>query len=74
MILVVTLVFASFSYKPDIETATYEELININGIGEVLAERVSSYLTQYPECEIEDLDCIPGIGEKRIELISKEWK
>jgi len=73
LILIVGLIMGALAYKPDINTSTYEELVTINGIGEVLGERVSLYLNQNPNADVEDLLNVKGIGEKRLELIKKEW-
>jgi hypothetical protein len=74
MILIACLLFGVVMYRPSIQTATYDELISIKGIGNVLADRALSYLTLNPECCLEDLDDVEGIGVERLKLLSKEWK
>ena len=60
-------------YDPPIHSATYDELIKIDDIGTVLAERIVSYLQLHPEASIDDLIVIEGIGEERIKTIKKEF-
>jgi DNA uptake protein ComE-like DNA-binding protein len=78
MILIVTLVvlfmLGTIIYKPSIHTATIEELTEIHGIGDILADRVFSYLVVNPESNIEDLVDIEGIGKERLRLIKKEFR
>jgi len=74
LVLIICMLFGSLIYRPSIQTATYDELIVLDDIGIILASRVMLYIQDNPECELNELDCIPGIGEKRIETLSKEWK
>ncbi len=58
------------SGKLDINTATKDELIKLNGIGEKLADRIIKYRESHGEFEaIEELANVPGIGEKLIDKI-----
>lgn len=70
----IVLMIGTVTYKPAIQHATYDEIIDIDGFGPVLTLRVESYLLENPEATLEDLDSIPGIGPKRIKLLKKEWK
>jgi len=60
--------------RGDIHEATYEQIVSIKGLGDKLTTRLLSYLTLNPDCTLEDLDDVYGIGEERIKLLSKEWK
>jgi len=59
--------------QPNIHDATYEELQEINGIGEVLSLRIVSYLKLNKTATIDDLSDIYGIGVKRLELIKEVY-
>ena len=61
-------------YKEPIQNASMARLTAINGIGEVLAERVYDYVKANPSADIADLIEVDGIGEQRLELIRKEFK
>lgn len=52
----------------DINTATAEELTGLNGIGEVLAERIVEYREEHGRfTAIEELTLISGIGNSVLE-------
>lgn len=59
--------------KPSIHTATYNELLEIDDIGEVLSIRIVSYLNQNKTCSVADLDDIKGIGEERLKKIRRHY-
>lgn len=60
--------------KPNIEEATFEQLEEINGIGDILATRVLSYIDSKEDVDIEDLEEIKGIGPKRLKIIKEVFE
>ena len=63
---------AEYRDKININTATVDELTYAEGIGPSTAKNIYDYLRQKgPVDSIDDLDNIPGIGEKRLEALKK---
>lgn len=57
----------------DINTATLEDWISVDGIGQVLAERIIQYRFDHgPFLSVDDLSHVSGIGEKKLEVIKKQ--
>ncbi len=71
-ILVIVSIFA-FNHKPDIHTATYDNLVQIDGIGDTLANRVLSYLELNKTATIDDLVDVRGIGEVKLRKIRGKY-
>lgn len=58
--------------KVNLNTATVEQLENLNGIGEALAGRIVAYRNQHgPFRSAEDLKRVSGIGDKKYAEIEK---
>ena len=56
--------------KININTATRNELMDLTGVGEVIAGRIIDYRNQHgPFLRIEDIMNVSGIGERRYEAI-----
>lgn len=72
--IIVSLVLCICLYKPSVHTASYDELVMIEGLGEVLSTRIESFLDLNPNADIEDLLAIEGIGIKRLELIKTKYR
>lgn len=53
----------------NINTASKEELMELNGVGETIAERIIEYRSKHPFKSVEELIKIDGIGEKRMKSI-----
>jgi competence protein ComEA len=53
----------------DLNTATAEQLDTLPGVGEVTANQIISYRAAHPFRSVEDLRQVPGIGDRRFELL-----
>lgn len=73
-ILLTAAFFSLVVYEPCIHTADYEELLEIDEIGDVLASRIIDYLEHNPEAKLDDLIEIKGIGKKRLKLIDSKYR
>ncbi len=71
-LLIGTITFIAID-KPDIHEATIEELIEIDGIGEVLASRVISYLEVNKNATIDDIEDVRGIGAIKLRKIRGKY-
>lgn len=62
----------SMDYRLDINTATKSQLMELPGIGEVMAERIVAYRTEHGMfSSIDALLQVEGIGEKKLQQIEK---
>jgi len=68
------LFFAAAAFaKVNINTATVDELVALNGIGKVKAEAIVAYRTQHGKFQtVDDLAKVKGIGKKIFEKIKPE--
>lgn len=58
---------ADADYRLDINIATKAQLMELPGIGEMIADRILAYRTQYGQFQaIEDLMNVEGIGNKKL--------
>lgn len=56
----------------NVNTATVDELMDVPGVGKVIATRIIDYRDQHgPFKRIEDLTNVKGIGKKKLEDLSK---
>lgn len=54
----------------DINFATVEQLMEVKGVGEVLAQRIIDYRQQHDGFKsLDDLSLVKGIGEKKLQQI-----
>lgn len=56
-------------HKVNINTATAEELSELDGIGEALAERIVEYRKTAPFTDISELKNVKGIGDAKFNAI-----
>lgn len=54
----------------ELNTASMEELMSINGIGEVIARNIVEYAEQYGFNDVDDLLNVSGIGESKLKSIA----
>jgi DNA uptake protein ComE-like DNA-binding protein len=52
--------------RPTIHNANYSDICAINGFGDVLSERVIDYIQEHPNCDIDELINVKGIGETKL--------
>ena len=56
----------------DVNSAGLQELTAVPGIGPATAERIVEYRTAHgPYQKLDDLDQVPGIGVKRVKMLSR---
>lgn len=72
-LVMLSLLIVAISYNPSIHTATYDEILEIYGLGPILTQRVVDYLDDNPNCDIDDLTDVEGIGVKKLSEIKKRY-
>jgi len=60
--------------KPPIQNADMSQLIALNGIDTILAERIYDYVKSNPSCDVGDLLEVDGIGEVRLKELKENFK
>jgi competence protein ComEA len=53
----------------DLNTATAEQLDTLPGVGPATARRIVDYRSAHPFASVEELKQVPGIGERRYEVL-----
>jgi DNA uptake protein ComE-like DNA-binding protein len=73
-IFALTMFLSPILNKPVLHNATYKELTEITGIGDIKAELILSYIKTNKECDIGDLDDINGIGDILVDRIDEAYR
>ncbi|MDB4470696.1 helix-hairpin-helix domain-containing protein [Deltaproteobacteria bacterium] len=56
--------------RVDVNTATIEQLVEVKGIGEVLAQRIIEYRQEHNKFNsLEELNNVKGVGSKKLEKL-----
>ena len=74
LIIVVLIVVLAFSYKQPLNTATYDELIEIQAIGDHKSNLILEYIETHENCTVDDLDEIKGVSTTIVERLSKCYR
>ena len=74
LIIVLLLFLAVCILKPSVHDASVEELQEINGIGELLSDKIVIYLDHNPYADIDDITDVKGIGELKLKSIKRRFK
>ena len=62
----------SMDYRLDINTASKSQLMELPGIGEIMADRIIAYRAEHGDfSSIDGLLEVEGIGEKKLQQIEK---
>ena len=61
-------------YNPDIHNVNVNEIHQVYNIGDKLSCKIVKYVKENPDCTINDLVVIDGIGPVIIESIKKEYR
>lgn len=60
----------AYEFRLDINSATWVEWMQLDGIGEVLARRIVDHRKQFgPFARIDDLTRVPGVGPQTLEQL-----
>ena len=63
--------FSSATQKVNINTATKEELMMLDGVGEATAEKIIVYRQEHGSFSIEEIKEVSGIGDKKYEAMKE---
>lgn len=74
LIIVIVGLIGCLIYRPSIHEATLYDLQDINGIGEVLSKDIMVYINSHPNCNVDDLINIDGIGKTKLFRIKVRYK
>lgn len=74
--IVVFIMLGLFLYKPPIKNATDAELDAIYGIKYdcVVYHRIIDYIELHPDCKVEDLRVVKGVGDMIIDQLERKWR
>ena len=61
-------------YNPDIHNVNVNEIHQVYNVGDKLSYEIAKYVKENPDCAIDDLVVIDGIGPVIIESIKKEYR
>lgn len=73
-LLISFVIFMPIFLKPAIHNITYDELLDIQGVSDVKAELMLSYIKANKDVVADDLIGICGVGDVLIERIKKDFR
>ena len=73
IIILCFIIIACVLDKQPITEASYDDLVELQGIGDILAIRVVDYMDCNPSASVDDLIEINGIGEERLKIIKERY-
>ena len=78
LVFVIVLVFTTMPLKSEITCLSdqqfYSELLAIDGIGPILADRIIDYRRHYPYADPADFIAVDGIGGEKVKQIKRKFK
>lgn len=60
--------------KVPIHEATYQQIEQLDDIGYILTPRIQKFLKDNPNCEINDIIKVKGIGPERVKTIKQKFR
>jgi len=72
-LLITSVAFAAMD-KPLLSEASYQDLIALEDIGPVLANRIIDYIKINPDYSIDDIILIKSIGSLRMKTIKRNYR